>query len=209
MTASFLTLRRAASARGRSSRSACSRHSPSRRRPARDAAAPVVVRSVSATPLPRGERITIELSGEARYAGDRLDHPDRIYFDFQNAGVGQAVAAAQAVPASPLVKTVRIARHARDMTRVVLELSGHPRYSVFPMYSPFRLVIDVESEGPPAEPPASRFPRFSRRRRPRRRRPPGCRQRPPSRTPRCPIPRHRRPPPTSPRRLHRPDGRRR
>ena len=160
MTASFLTIRRAASARGRYLAVGVLATLPfsASARPSTPAA-PVVVRSVSAAPLPRGERITIELSGEARYTGDRLDRPDRIYFDFQDAGVGsQAVAAAQAVPASALVATVRIARHARDVTRVVLEVTGHPRYSVFPMYNPFRLVVDVESEGPPAEPPASSVP---------------------------------------------------
>jgi N-acetylmuramoyl-L-alanine amidase len=36
------------------------------------------------------------------------------------------------------------------VTRVVLELTGAPRFSSFPLYGPFRLVIDVEAEAPPA-----------------------------------------------------------
>ena len=114
-----------------------------------------VVRSVSVAPLPRGERIVVELSAEARYSGDRLDHPDRIYFDFDDTGIGsQAAATAQALAPSPLVPAVRVAHHARNVTRVVLQLAGNPRYSAFPMYNPFRLVIDVESDGPPSETPS-------------------------------------------------------
>ena len=40
---------------------------------------------------------------------------------------------------------MRIGRHPNNVTRFVLELAGNPRYSAFPMYDPFRLVIDVES----------------------------------------------------------------
>jgi N-acetylmuramoyl-L-alanine amidase len=64
-----------------------------------------------------------------------------------------------------LVKAVRVGRHSATTSRVVLELAGHPRYSAFPMYNPFRLVIDVETQAaatpssspvPPASPIATR-----------------------------------------------------
>ncbi len=36
----------------------------------------------------------------------------------------------------------------RGIARVVLELADEPRYSSYPLYSPFRLVVDVESTAP-------------------------------------------------------------
>jgi N-acetylmuramoyl-L-alanine amidase len=41
---------------------------------------------------------------------------------------------------------MRVGRHDGRVTRVVLELKGNPRYSVFPLYDPFRLVVDIESD---------------------------------------------------------------
>jgi N-acetylmuramoyl-L-alanine amidase len=113
------------------------------------AAAPrlATVRAISRAPLPHGERSVIELSAEVRFAGERVPSPDRVYFDLPNAAVpGSVITAAQAIPAGPLVKTVRVAPHSAGTTRVVLELGGHPRYSAFVLYNPFRVVIDVESE---------------------------------------------------------------
>ena len=117
------------------------------------------VREVSRVALPRGERISIEFSDEVTYLGDRVPNPDRVYFDFKNSLVAApVVTAAQALGAGPLVKSVRIARHTEQTTRLVLELGGHPRYSVFQLYNPFRLVIDVEGDLPPPAPQPSTTP---------------------------------------------------
>ena len=40
------------------------------------------------------------------------------------------------------IKAMRIGRPPAGVTRVVLELAGTPRYSAFPLYDPFRLVVD-------------------------------------------------------------------
>jgi len=106
-----------------------------------------IVRTITDAALPHGERVTIELSREVSYSGDRVDNPDRIFFDFTNAKA--AASLADHVPLSgSLVKAVRVGLHAANVTRVVLELAGNPRYSAFPLYDPFRLVIDVESTDP-------------------------------------------------------------
>jgi N-acetylmuramoyl-L-alanine amidase len=109
-----------------------------------------VVRSVSRAPLPTGERITIELSREVPYSGERVADPDRVYFDFRGTLVASPiVAATRTIATGPLVSSVRIALNTSDTTRLVLDLAGSPRYSAFPMYDPFRLVIDVETAGTP------------------------------------------------------------
>jgi N-acetylmuramoyl-L-alanine amidase len=117
---------------------------------------PVVVRGITRTPLPRGDRITIELSAESPYTGERLSNPDRVFFDFPNATAAAPITAQIRALQGQLVKAVRVGSPTRGVTRVVLELEGTPRYSAFPLYGPFRLVIDVEAATPlvPATTPA-------------------------------------------------------
>ena len=40
------------------------------------------------------------------------------------------------------MRQVRIGRHPNNTTRVVLDAAGVTSYSVYPLYSPYRLVID-------------------------------------------------------------------
>jgi len=120
------------------------------------AAALATVRNITRTTIPRGERVTVELTGEVSYAGDRVANPDRMYLDFKNSIVtSSVVASVGSLGAGPLVTAVRIARHSERTTRLVLQLNGNPRYSVFALYNPFRLVIDVESDVPVGGPPAT------------------------------------------------------
>lgn len=109
-----------------------------------------LLRSITRSPLPQGDRITIELSREVPFRGERLADPDRIFFDLASSDLGDAVVDESTIPGR-LVQGVRLGRHDDHVTRVVLELAGGPRYSVFPLYDPFRLVIDVESDALPVE----------------------------------------------------------
>ena len=118
--------------------------------PAQRPDATIVVRSVTRTPLPKGDRITIELSDETVYTGERVANPDRVFFDFTNATVAASLLEQVRSLQSPNIRTVRVGSPARGTTRVVLELVGTPRYSAFQLYSPYRLVIDVEPVPPAA-----------------------------------------------------------
>ena len=106
---------------------------------------PALVKSITESVLPHGERITIEFSKEVAFTGDRVENPDRVFFDFANATAPATLVDHAPAPSGSLVKALRVGRHPNAVTRVVLELAGNPRYSAFPMYDPFRLVIDVES----------------------------------------------------------------
>src|SRR5262245_24766978 len=97
---------------------------------AQTAAALATVRNVTRTTIPRGERVTVEFTGEVSYAGDRVPNPDRMYLDFKNSSVtSNVVASVGSLGAGPLVTAVRIARHSERTTRLVLHLNGNPRYS--------------------------------------------------------------------------------
>jgi N-acetylmuramoyl-L-alanine amidase len=113
------------------------------------------VRRITHTPLPRGDRIIVELTQEAAYSGERVDGPDRVFFDFANAVPATDVVQHVGRLAGAFVKNVRVGQQGNGVTRVVLELGGanRPRYSAFPLYAPFRLVIDIESTDPAPAPP--------------------------------------------------------
>lgn len=113
--------------------------------------APATVRSIARTPLPRGDRITIELSREVSYTADRVPNPDRLFFDVADAVVpGITSTRAQALTGT-WISGVRVGQHTATSIRIVLQLTGTPRHSVFALYGPFRLVIDLERE-PSGEP---------------------------------------------------------
>jgi hypothetical protein len=61
------------------------------------------VRSITRTALPKGDRVTIELSREVGFVGDRVDNPDRVFFDLSNAVVPATTAEGAAGLAGPLL----------------------------------------------------------------------------------------------------------
>jgi N-acetylmuramoyl-L-alanine amidase len=112
------------------------------------AATGAMLRSVTETPLPRGERVTLEFSQEVAFSGDRADNPDRVFFDFVNVTAPPATMQSAQALHGTLVKGLRFAKPSAGVTRVVVDLSGHPRYSAYALYDPFRLVIDIETDQP-------------------------------------------------------------
>jgi len=104
-----------------------------------------IVRSITRTPLPKGDRVTMELTAEVAFTGERVANPDRIFFDFPKTGMAIALAEQIKALQSPLIKAVRVGRPAAGVTRVVIELVGAPTYSTFSLYGPFRVVVDLES----------------------------------------------------------------
>jgi N-acetylmuramoyl-L-alanine amidase len=123
---------------------------PSAPAPAAARGAAVSVKDILHSTLPRGERLTIEMTGEAIYSASRTANPDRLMVDLSNAAAASALAARAAAIGGALVTAVDVAAHGDGATRLVLRLDGDPRFSTFPLYNPFRLVIDLESTTAPA-----------------------------------------------------------
>jgi len=75
---------------------------------------------------------------------DRLSNPSRVFVDL--AGTKAAAALAEQTVRferdADVVRQVRIGRHPNNTTRVVLDSTGISSYSVYPLYGPYRLVID-------------------------------------------------------------------
>jgi N-acetylmuramoyl-L-alanine amidase len=116
-----------------------------------------VLKSVTHTALPRGERLTLELSQEVGYTGDRIEKPDRLFVDFANTIVAASTMEHIQKQTGTLVSALRVGRRPDGATRVVLQLQGAPRTSTFALYGPFRLVIDLET-GEAAALPAVSLP---------------------------------------------------
>jgi N-acetylmuramoyl-L-alanine amidase len=109
---------------------------------------PAQVRDVRRTRLSEAVRMTIELDREVPYRSERLDGPPRLVFDFLGARPAASLVEGSLSYHEDVVRYVRIGRHPNDVTRVVFDLAGVRRYSVFALYDPYRLVIDCVRETP-------------------------------------------------------------
>jgi N-acetylmuramoyl-L-alanine amidase len=104
--------------------------------------------SIDRAVLPDGVRVTIALDKEVPYHEETLVGPARVFFDLR--GVEAAAPLADAVLRFPtdVVRQIRVGRHPNATVRVVLDLDGVKRHSVYTLYNPFRLVIDAEPLAP-------------------------------------------------------------
>jgi N-acetylmuramoyl-L-alanine amidase len=103
---------------------------------------PVQIGDVRRTRLTEAVRITIALEREVPYRSERLDSPPRLVFDFLGTRPGASLVEGTLSYTDDVIRYVRVGRHPSDVTRVVLDLTGIQRYSVFALYDPYRLVID-------------------------------------------------------------------
>ncbi len=102
------------------------------------------IKDIRRTVLPDAVRITIELDAEVPFHEERIADPARVFVDLPST---RAVATLvdQTIRFdvdADVVRQIRIGRHPNNTTRVVLDAAGVTSYSVYPLYGPYRLVID-------------------------------------------------------------------
>jgi N-acetylmuramoyl-L-alanine amidase len=100
--------------------------------------------NIERTVMASGVRITIELDREVRYLEQRLSGPARVFFDLQQVQTTPELKDKVLTYTSDVVNKIRVGRHPDSVVRVVLDLEDVAKYSVFTLYSPFRIVIDAE-----------------------------------------------------------------
>jgi N-acetylmuramoyl-L-alanine amidase len=98
---------------------------------------------VRRTVLPELVRVTLELDREVPYRDARLEGPPRVYFDLQGAAVKPDFDESLLTYPEDIVRQIRVGGRPNRTARVTLNLEGTDRYSVFTLYNPYRLVIDV------------------------------------------------------------------
>jgi N-acetylmuramoyl-L-alanine amidase len=102
------------------------------------------IKEIRRAVLPDAVRITIELDHEVPFQDQRISDPARVFVDLAGTRPTSALVdrTLRFEGDADLVRQVRIGRHPNNTTRVVLEAAGISSYSVYPLYGPFRLVID-------------------------------------------------------------------
>jgi N-acetylmuramoyl-L-alanine amidase len=117
--------------------------------PSRSDPSLAALREIRRTVLPDLVRVSIELDGEVAYRHERIDGPSRLFFDLKGTVTTPSLQDAVLSWPDDVVRQVRLGRQPQNTTRVVLDAEGVSRYSVFTLYNPFRVVIDLE-RGPEA-----------------------------------------------------------
>lgn len=112
--------------------------------PSAPAGPTATLQSIQRTVLPDTVRITLELDREVAYHEERIAGPARLFFDLKGVQLTPALTDKVLTYPGDIVSKIRVGRHPDATVRVVLDLEEVSRYSVFTLYSPFRLVIDAE-----------------------------------------------------------------
>jgi N-acetylmuramoyl-L-alanine amidase len=112
--------------------------------PTRAAAGNAVLTAIERTVLPEAVRITLLLDREVTYREERLAGPDRLFFDLKDVQVAPELRDVVLRYTEAGVRQIRVGRHPDSTVRVVLDLEGVTKYSVFTLYNPFRVVVDCE-----------------------------------------------------------------
>jgi N-acetylmuramoyl-L-alanine amidase len=120
---------------------------PPDRKPKSDPAV-TTLRDITRTVLPDGIRLTVDLDAEVTYHQEEIFNPRRLFFDLKGVRASPKLQDTSLKFDDDVVKEVRLGRHPRQTTRLVVDLEGVSGYTVYPLYGPFRLVIDLRRAVP-------------------------------------------------------------
>lgn len=114
--------------------------------PASPSGKPVRIKDVQYWSTPDYTRIAINLDHDAQFKSQRLDNPERIYFDLTNARLASHLMGQSFDIDDGVVKKVRVAQYKPGRARVVVETDNHATYNASIVLNPPRLVIDVHGD---------------------------------------------------------------
>jgi N-acetylmuramoyl-L-alanine amidase len=106
---------------------------------------PVTLRDAKYSSLPHGERLTIELTQEVAHTIDRSSNQERVFLALPGVGITPALVDAVAKIHGTLLQDVRISPRV-DGILVSLDVTRQTRYSTFPLYDPYRIVVDLDTD---------------------------------------------------------------
>src|SRR5580704_17183648 len=88
-------------------------------------------------------RIAIDLESEIKFGSQRIDNPDRIFFDLSGTKLASTLVGKTFDVDDGFLKKIRVAQFAPGRTRVVLEVDNLSDYDAFLLPNPYRLIIDI------------------------------------------------------------------
>jgi N-acetylmuramoyl-L-alanine amidase len=106
----------------------------------------ISIRDIKRTAIPDGMRVTIEMDSETSFRAERLENPRRVFFDLRGTRPVPSLLDATLRYSDDIVREIRLGRHPQSTTRIVFDMQGVDSYSIFTLYSPFRLVIDFKPQ---------------------------------------------------------------
>jgi N-acetylmuramoyl-L-alanine amidase len=108
---------------------------------------PARVLAVRHWTTPDYTRIVIDLDNSVKFESQRLDQPDRIFFDLFDTKLDPKVLGKTLDVGDGLVKRIRISPFRPGQGRIVLEVDGTPDFAATLLNNPPRLAIDVRNTG--------------------------------------------------------------
>lgn len=115
---------------------------------AADPAEPHHVTAVRFWSLGGVTRIAIETDGDFQVKSDRLDNPDRLFFDLSGTKPTLSHKSMTVIPVSDqFVKQIRVAEPQHNVTRVVLDLENAVQPTISRLDNPTRLIIELRASG--------------------------------------------------------------
>jgi N-acetylmuramoyl-L-alanine amidase len=108
---------------------------------------PSTLTEITREVLPDAVRVTLALEHETPFATERLDNPARLVVDLHNTRSIYDLKDARLAFNGDVVRQVRVGRQDDGRIRVVLDLESAGRHSIYPVYNPYRLIIDFERPG--------------------------------------------------------------
>jgi N-acetylmuramoyl-L-alanine amidase len=106
----------------------------------------VQVTAVEHWSTPDYTRVAVDLEQDVEFESQRIDNPDRIFFDLKNAYLASALKGKNFDVDDGLVKKVRVAQFQPGKARIVIETEGDATYNASLLLNPPRLIIDVHGE---------------------------------------------------------------
>jgi N-acetylmuramoyl-L-alanine amidase len=107
---------------------------------------PIRVKNIWYWSAPEYTRIALELEQDVEFESQRIDHPERIFFDLKNARLSSHLVGRSFEVQDGLVKKIRVAQYKPGQARVVIETDNHASVNASLVLNPPRLVIDVHGD---------------------------------------------------------------
>ena len=104
---------------------------------------PTYVTSIRHWSTPEYTRVAIALGGDVKFDSQRIDNPERIFFDLLDTNLTSSLLGKTFDVDDSALRKIRVAQFQPGKTRIVLEVADHSSYTTSLLSDPPRLIIDV------------------------------------------------------------------
>jgi N-acetylmuramoyl-L-alanine amidase len=95
---------------------------------------------------PDYSRVAIDLEQDVKFESQRIDHPERIFFDLLDVNLDATLLGKTFEVDDGLLKKIRVAQFQPGKARIVLEVAARSDYEAFLLTHPSRLIVDIQGQ---------------------------------------------------------------